>query len=209
MSGSIDEPFVPRRKKVSVLWWIAGFFFLLLVLFFFQLFGPNPRIVVSKQTTFITAPLGPDGLPNYEQYLLNTAREGVTPENNAVTLLWQALFPADVPTQDVPLVAAELGLDEVPSADEALVAFYSDANRQRVKRFISEKSQSAEEVEEGCQQHGHGRGSPGSRHGTAMDLGAIAADCGLDSREPRAAGFDCRGVASTALVRSVPNAAQQ
>src|SRR5688572_29268520 len=125
MSGSAGEPFVPRRKKLSVLWWIAGFFFLLVVLLFYQLFGPNPRIVVSKQTTFITEPLGPDGLPDYEQYVLNRLRDGVTPENNAVTLMWQALFPADVDPKFHAAVAAELGLDEVPLESEALTSYYS------------------------------------------------------------------------------------
>ena len=107
----------------------AGFFLLLLVFFLFQLFGPNPRIVVSKQTTFITEPLGPDGLPDYEQYVLNLLRDGVTPENNAVALLWQALFPADVDAKFHAAVAAELGLDEVPLESEALESYHSETMR--------------------------------------------------------------------------------
>ncbi|HEY3393496.1 MAG TPA: hypothetical protein VGK58_12370 [Lacipirellulaceae bacterium] len=147
---STDAPFKPPRKKHSVLWLVGGLFFLLLVLFFYQLFGPNPRIVVSKQTTFITEPLGPDGLPDYEQHLLDMLRDGVTPENNAVVLLWQALFPADVPPQDIALVVTELGLDAVPLAEDALVEFYSDANRERVKGFlIGEKPESGGALDTG------------------------------------------------------------
>ena len=55
--------------------------------------GPNPPIIVSKQTTYITAPLRPDGLPDYIQYLRDHLREGVTPENNAAVLMWQAFGP--------------------------------------------------------------------------------------------------------------------
>jgi hypothetical protein len=150
MSESANKPFVPHRKKYSVLWLIGGFFFLLLVFFVFQLFGPNPRIVVSKQTTFITEPLGAGGLPDYEQYLLNELRDGVTPENNAVTLLWQALFPADMPPQDIPLVATELGLEQVPLAEEALVPLYSDANHKRVAGFLlGEKPKSDDALKNG------------------------------------------------------------
>jgi hypothetical protein len=150
MSESANKPFVPHRKKYSVLWLIGGFFFLLLVFFVFQLFGPNPRIGVSKQTTFITEPLGAGGLPDYEQYLLNELRDGVTPENNAVTLLWQALFPADMPPQDIPLVATELGLEQVPLAEEALVPLYSDANHKRVAGFLlGEKPKSDDALKNG------------------------------------------------------------
>jgi hypothetical protein len=138
---STDAPFKPPRKKHSVLWLIGGLFFLLLVFFFFQLFGPNPRIVVSKQTTFITEPLGPDGLPDYEQHVLNRLRDGVTPENNAVALLWQALFPADVDPKFHAAVAAELGLDDVPLESEALASYYSETMRRRLVEFLSQVDQ--------------------------------------------------------------------
>jgi hypothetical protein len=143
MSGSVEKQFVPRRKKLSVLWWICGFFFLLLVLFFFQLFGPNPRIVVSKQTTFITAPLTPTGLPDYEQYVLEASRDGVTPENNAVALLWRALFPGEVDPQFHGAVAAELGLDEIPSKEEALVSLHHATNQKRIADFLRHQSEAS------------------------------------------------------------------
>jgi hypothetical protein len=132
-----DAEYAPPRKKHSLLWWIAGFFFLLIVLFVYQLFGPNPRIIVSKQTTFITEPLGPNGLPDYEQYILNKLRDGVTPENNAVTLLWQALFPAGIDPKFHAAVAAELGLEEIPSHAEALQSYYSAAMKQRLGDFLT------------------------------------------------------------------------
>ncbi len=132
-----DSEYTPPRKKRSILWWIAGLFLLLVVFFVYQLFGPNPRIIVSKQTTFITEPLGPDGLPDYEQYVRNLSRDGVTPENNAVALMWQALFPADVDPKFHTAVAAELGLDEVPLESEALASYHSKNMERRIAEFLS------------------------------------------------------------------------
>jgi hypothetical protein len=132
-----DAEYMPPRKKRSVLWWIAGLFLLLVVFFVYQLFGPNPRIVVSKQTTFITEPLGPNGLPDYEQYVLNMLRDGVTSENNAVTLMWPAIFPADVDPKFHAAVAAELGLDEIPTETEALASYHSAEMERRLVEFLS------------------------------------------------------------------------
>src|SRR5687768_16815554 len=69
-----NSQFTPPRKKIKILWWLGGVFVLLVLLFVLQLFGPNPPIVVSPQTTYITEPLGLDGLPDYEQYFLNVSR---------------------------------------------------------------------------------------------------------------------------------------
>ena len=82
-----------HHRKPRILWWIVAVILLLLALFAYQLLGPNPPIVVSKQTTYITAPLRPDGLPDYVQYLRDQLREGVTPENNAAVLMWQVMGP--------------------------------------------------------------------------------------------------------------------
>jgi hypothetical protein len=143
MSGSVDEPFVPRRKKLSVLWWIAGLFLLLLVFFVYQLFGPNPRLVVSPKTTFITEPLGANGLPDYEQYVLDMSRDGATPENNAVALLWRALFPGEVDPQFHAAVAEELGLDQIPLAEEALTPLHHATNQKRITDFLKHQSETS------------------------------------------------------------------
>ena len=74
---STDTPFQPPHKKPSIYWWLAGFLVLLFVLFLFQLFGANPPIVVSPQTTYITEPLGANGLPDYEKYVLEQSLKGV------------------------------------------------------------------------------------------------------------------------------------
>src|SRR6187399_444073 len=106
---STDASFQPPRKKLSVFWWLGGIVLLAILLFVFQLFGPSPPIVVSPQTTYITAPLGPDGLPDYEKYVRDQSRQGVTPENNAATLLWPALWPGELDPSQAAAVSAELG----------------------------------------------------------------------------------------------------
>jgi hypothetical protein len=137
---STDEPFTPPRKKYGILWLLGGILVLVALLFVIQLFGPNPPIHVSPQTTYITEPLGPDGLPDYEQYVLDLYRDGVTPENNAAVLLWQALFPADVDPKHFAAVATELGLEQIPSQADALVPLHGEENRRAIYAWASEQA---------------------------------------------------------------------
>lgn len=51
------------------------------------------RVTISKETTYITEPLRPDGYPDYVAELNRRFSDGVTPENNAVVLFWKALGP--------------------------------------------------------------------------------------------------------------------
>lgn len=122
---SADAPFTAPRRKLNILWWLGGLLLLVLALFLLQLFGPSPRIIVSPQTTYITEPLGPDGVPDYERYVLELYREGVTPENNAATLLWQALWPGELDPPQYAAVAKELGLTRIPSEKNLLENLYS------------------------------------------------------------------------------------
>jgi hypothetical protein len=115
-----QTPTLPH-KKPNVLWWLGGVFLLLVFLFLVQLFGPDPPIIVSRETTFITSPLRQNGLPDYEKYVLDLSREGVTPENNAAVLLWQALWPGELDPKYFAMMADELGLEKIPDEEDALV----------------------------------------------------------------------------------------
>ena len=53
---------------------------------------------ISKETTYITEPLKADGYPNYVAVLNRQYSEGVSPDNNAAVLLWQAIGPNIGPT---------------------------------------------------------------------------------------------------------------
>ena len=48
---------------------------------------PRAAITISKETTYITEPLRPDGYPDYVAALNQRCSRGVTPENNAVVLI--------------------------------------------------------------------------------------------------------------------------
>lgn len=131
-----EASFTPPKKKPKLFWWLGGIALVLGAYFLFQLIGPSPRVVVSKQTTYITTPLLPNGMPNYEEYVRNLAREGVTPQNNAAVLLFQALWPSELQPEQYDAVAAELGLHEIPSAESALQPLYGDANKKRVLDWL-------------------------------------------------------------------------
>ena len=54
---------------------------------------PRPKITVSKQTTYVTGPLRPDGDVDYVAAINERYSQGVTVENNAAVLLCRALGP--------------------------------------------------------------------------------------------------------------------
>ncbi len=53
-------------------------------------------ITISRETTYITAPLRADGYPDYVAALDEMASQGVTTENNAAVLLLEAVGPASL-----------------------------------------------------------------------------------------------------------------
>ncbi len=60
-----------------------------------QWLPPRPKLVVSRETTWITEPLLPDGTVDYEAAWRAEHSAGVTPENNAAPLLL-AMLGADL-----------------------------------------------------------------------------------------------------------------
>jgi hypothetical protein len=80
-----------KRFKVKTPWLASLLFLFCVGLFLYQLLGPDPAIVVSKETSYITSLLDENGMPDYEAYWMQQASEGVTPENNAAVLIWRAL----------------------------------------------------------------------------------------------------------------------
>ena len=53
-------------------------------------------VTISKETTYITEPLRPDGYPDYVAALNRRQSDGVTPENNAVVPFFRAMGPGMV-----------------------------------------------------------------------------------------------------------------
>jgi hypothetical protein len=96
------------------------------------------KVKLSKETTYITAPLADDGLPNYALALIDRQRQGVTPDNNGARLFWQVLGPADL---DAPLFARlceELDIEK-PSA--RFVGWGSSECVKQVEKWIAARRQ--------------------------------------------------------------------
>jgi hypothetical protein len=82
-----------RKRLHRVLrWWRVGVPVALAALIYFGWPG-SWTYTVSPETTYITAPLDEEGYPDYSTALNQRLAEGVTPENNACVLIWQALGP--------------------------------------------------------------------------------------------------------------------
>ena len=121
------------------MWWIAGAALVLFLLFLYQLLGPNPPIIVSRQTTYITAPLLRNGLPDYEKYWLQHFGKDVTHENNAAVLLYPAMGPGDISPGDYRLITRELGIDDTAAGRSYLEEVHGPANRKRVAAWLNDQ----------------------------------------------------------------------
>lgn len=115
---SDHTPTSPPRRYISR--WLAAAVLLFSAELCEPLCAQEVPIIVSRETTYITEPLGSDGLPDYEQYLWNQQKNGVTPENNAAVLLWQVIWPGDLEPDQYAAMAKELGLKEVPTGENSL-----------------------------------------------------------------------------------------
>jgi hypothetical protein len=74
----------------------------------------KPLIAISKETTYITGPLGPDGYVDYVAALNQRASKGVTPENNAAVPFLEAMGPGMVQQQCRDRYYRMLGIAPLP-----------------------------------------------------------------------------------------------
>lgn len=81
------------------------------------LFGPEPPIRVARETTFVTEPLAPDGLPDYKAAFLAHLGPAPPPEENAAAGLLQVVWPLGMDAADLPAVCMALGIPNVPPID--------------------------------------------------------------------------------------------
>ena len=130
---------VAKRKRRSTLVLILISIFALFGFLAFWFFGPNPKIVVSKETTHITAPLAADGYPDYYAVLVADMKQGTTPENNGALLVLRAAWPEyddQFTKEDEKKLCAELGLDEPPPEEERLIPIDSPSMYPSAHKFM-------------------------------------------------------------------------
>ncbi len=72
------------------------------------------RFTISRETTYVTGPLNPDGTINYVAALNGMMSKGVTPENNAAPLLIRAFGPALFPEWARQQQLELLGIEHLP-----------------------------------------------------------------------------------------------
>ena len=73
-----------------------------------------PKITVGKETTWVTVPVGPNGFIDYLAAVNQRHMRGVTPENNAVALLYQAMGPKPDGTRQPDRFFQLLGIEPPP-----------------------------------------------------------------------------------------------
>jgi hypothetical protein len=91
--------------------------------------GPNPRITISPETTYIIEPLRADGYVDYVAALNQRMSQGVTPENNAAVLLLKAMGPATIPESNRARYFELLGIAPLPIEGNYFVEVEAYANR--------------------------------------------------------------------------------
>jgi hypothetical protein len=87
--------------------------------------APSPlKFTVSKETTFLTEPLRPDGRIDYLKAMNDRLSAGVTPENNAAIELIEALGPVCLFEKNRRETLAHLGLADLPEHGDYLVSLH-------------------------------------------------------------------------------------
>jgi hypothetical protein len=116
-----------------------------------SLFGPSTPIVVSRNTTYLTAPLDPFGNVNYVEAIRRQMSEGVTPENNAAVLIWQALGPAEIPPERRGAFFSELGITPLPADGEyfAEIKDFADVKQQAIEWMLAREAVHGDGPQEG------------------------------------------------------------
>ncbi|HEV3083944.1 MAG TPA: hypothetical protein VGY66_29445 [Gemmataceae bacterium] len=107
--------------------------------FAYAMLPGSSTFTVSTETTYVTGPLDKSGYVDYVTALNERLSKGITPENNANVLIWQALGPR--PTGDTAMPAEYfqwLGIEPPPEQGEYLVDW---------RDYLKEHAKSDTEVE--------------------------------------------------------------
>jgi hypothetical protein len=108
---------------------------------------PAVRVTISKETTYVTEPLRPDGYVDYIAAIKQRFGQGVTAENNAAVLFWKARGPADIHEKLRDRYFKLLGVPPLPLDGPYYVPLEAFAKRAKpaVKPEDAEKTAEAQE----------------------------------------------------------------
>ncbi len=115
-------------------------------------------ITISKETTAITSPLRKDGYPDYIAALNEACSKGVTPQNNAVVLLFRAAGPRNVAPENRAEFFRLLGIPVPPERGDYFVEIRDFVRRQSSNRDaaassnVGESDQIVDELDDVCGQ---------------------------------------------------------
>jgi hypothetical protein len=124
-----DAPDSSRAWRRSLRRIAVGVVVLFVATLLWGLFGPETPIRVARETTFVTAPLAADGLPDYEAGLLAMAGPAPAPEDNAAVELLQVMWPLGIDATDLPAVCKALGIPDTPPADPLVEPTHDPAGK--------------------------------------------------------------------------------
>jgi hypothetical protein len=127
-------PIMRRRRLWSA---VLGILLSLAVSLIIAAWPGSSTFTVGKETTYITGPLDKHGYPDYVTALNQRIGKGITPENNANVLIWQAIGPkpegATLPDE----YFRWLGIAPPPEDGEYLVS-WDKYRKQRLQKFIKD-----------------------------------------------------------------------
>ena len=89
----------------------------------------TPKVTVSKETTYVTGPLTPDGSVDFVAALNEMLGKGVTPESNAMVPLTRAFGPKEIDLTIRAECFKRLGIEELPEQGDYLVSPYDIINK--------------------------------------------------------------------------------
>jgi hypothetical protein len=103
------------------------------------LFGSEPTLIVSRETTLITEPLRPDGTPDYAAHVLDLLGRDTPPEENAAVAILHATWPMNLEADDLAAVCKALGIPNTPPDVPPTTSAESDtALRDELQKFVEQ-----------------------------------------------------------------------
>lgn len=84
---------------------------------------PPPKITISKETTWATEPLRPDGFVDYLEAVNRRHSQGVTVENNSCVLLYQAMGPSPQGDRMPDRFFRRMGIEPLPDEGQYFQSF--------------------------------------------------------------------------------------